>query len=147
MATLREIDVKYRFKEVDCGIVGQAMTTPINVAKAFDYLKHETKELFVVVNLTSQHEINCFEVVGLGTVDTCSLRVAEVLRSAILLNMPAVVLIHNHPSGNPIPSEADKRITKRIVEAAEVFDIKVLDHVVIGLDNHISIRERHPELF
>lgn len=147
MAIIREINVKYHFKEVECEIIGQSIATPSNVAKVFDYLKHETKELFIVVNLTSQHDINCFEVVGIGTVNSCSLRPSEILRTAVLLNMPAVVLLHNHPSGYPQPSEADKNITKRIIEAANLLDINVLDHVVIGLNSHFSMREHYPELF
>jgi DNA repair protein RadC len=147
MAILREIDIKYRFKEVDCHILDQAMDSPEKVASVFDYLKHETKELFLAVNLSSQHTINSFEVIAVGSVKGISLRPAEVLRGAIILTCPAMVLVHNHPSGVSTPSRSDIGFTKQIVDAAKLFDINILDHVIIGLNNHTSIRNLHPDIF
>lgn len=147
MATLREIDVKYRFKEVECNIIGQSVTEPEVVAKLFDYLKHETKEQFIVVNLTSQHDINCFEVVATGSTDSVYMRPAEILRTAVILNLKAVLLIHNHPSGKSQPSQADINFTKRVCEAAKVMDINILDHVIIGLDNFTSLQQTHSHIF
>ncbi|MDP5136716.1 DNA repair protein RadC [Rheinheimera baltica] len=147
MATLREIDVKYRFKEVDCDITGKAVTQPEIIAALFDYLKYETKELFIVVNLTKQHEINCFEVVATGSVDAVTVRPAEVLRTAVILNLKVVMLVHNHPSGISEPSQADIRFTEHVVEAAKALDITVLDHIIIGLNNHTSLQQTHSYVF
>ncbi|MCH8493899.1 MAG: JAB domain-containing protein [Idiomarina sp.] len=147
MATLREIEVKYRFKEVDCDITGMPVHQPATIASLFDYLKHETKEVFIVVNLTKQHDINCFEVVATGSVDAVSLRPVEVLRTAVILNLKVVMLIHNHPSGKTEPSQADINITRRIFEVAKMFDITVLDHIIIGLNQYTSLQETHPHIF
>lgn len=147
MPTLREINVKYRFKEVDCPITGNTITEPSDVARLFDFLKYETKEVFVVVNLTNQHEINCYEVVATGTVNAVGVRPAEILRTAIIMNLNAVILIHNHPSGNPQPSQSDIQFTKRTVQAAKLLDINILDHLIIGLDSFNSLQQSHPQTF
>ncbi|MBU2115289.1 MAG: JAB domain-containing protein [Gammaproteobacteria bacterium] len=147
MATLREIDVKYRFKEIECDITGMPVHQPAAIARLFDYLKYETKEVFIVVNLTKQHDINCFEVVATGSVDAVTLRPAEVLRTAVILNLKVVMLIHNHPSGKTDPSRADISITRHIIEAAKTLDITVLDHIIIGLNQYTSLQETHPEIF
>lgn len=147
MPTLREIDVKYRFKEIDCDITGQPITAPSDIARLFDYLKHETKEVFIVVNLTKQHEINCFEVVATGSIDAVTVRPIEILRTAVILNLKVIALIHNHPSGIPAPSKADLRLTRRVCEVATQLDIDVLDHIIIGLNNHTSLKETHPNIF
>lgn len=72
---------------------------------------------------------------AIGTVNAVSLRPAEVLRSAIIINAPAMILVHNHPSGNPKPSHSDIQFTQLIKRAAKYFDIEVLDHVIIGFDS------------
>lgn len=147
MATLREIEVKYRFKEIDCDITGKSVTQPETIAALFDYLKYETKEVFIVVNLTKQHDINCFEVVATGSTDAVTVRPAEVLRTAVILNLKVVMLIHNHPSGHPEPSSADITFTQTVIEAARLLNIEVLDHVIIGLNQFSSMRKSFPHIF
>ncbi|XQW84259.1 JAB domain-containing protein [Thalassotalea piscium] len=132
MAILREISICYTFKEIDDNILNQALDSPEKVYQVFNFLSKETKEKFIVVNLTNQHTIINYEVVAIGTVKAVSLRPAEVLRSAIIINAPAIILVHNHPSGDPKPSRSDIHFTKTIKQAAKHFDIEVLDHVVIG---------------
>lgn len=132
MAILREISIQYTFKEVECDVLNQTLDSPDKVYQVFKFLSNETKEHFIVVNLTSQHTIINYETVAIGTVKAVSLRPAEVLRSAIIINAPAVMLVHNHPSGIPKPSRSDIHFTETIKQAAKHFDIEVLDHVVIG---------------
>lgn len=147
MAIIREINVKYQFKETQCALAEQAITRPEDTAQVFDYLKHETKEMFIVANLTTQHTINCVEVVATGSVNGISMRPVEVLRTAVILNMPSVILVHNHPSGDPIPSTSDIQFTRKVIECAKALDINVLDHVIIGLNRFTSLRETHSDLF
>jgi len=132
MAILRELSICYTFKEIDSDILNQTLDSPKKVYQVFKFLSKETKEHFIVVNLTSQHTIINYETVAIGTVNAVSLRPAEVLRSAILINSPAIILCHNHPSGNPKPSSSDIHFTETIKQAAKHFDIEVLNHVVIG---------------
>lgn len=135
MAILRELSICYSFKEVASEILNQILDSPEKVYQVFKFLSKETKEHFIVVNLTNQHTIINYETVAIGTVKAVSLRPAEVLRSAIIINAPAIILVHNHPSGNPKPSSNDFQFTHNIKQAAKYFDIEVLDHVVIGFDS------------
>ena len=82
-----------------------------------------------------------FEVVAKGTVNQVSLRAAEVLRTAVIINASAVIIIHNHPSGNPSASDADINFTKKIVEAGKLLSIDVLDHIIIGERNFESLKQ------
>jgi DNA repair protein RadC len=132
MAILREISICYTFKEIDDKVLNQTLDSPEKVYQVFKFLSKETKEKFIVVNLSNQHTIINYETVAIGTVNAVSLRPAEVLRSAIIINAPAVILVHNHPSGNPKPSKSDINFTETMKQAAKHFDIEVLDHVVIG---------------
>jgi len=132
MAILREISICYTFKEIDNNVLNQTLDSPEKVYQVFKFLSKETKEKFIVVNLTNQHTIINYEVVAVGSVRAVSIRPSEVLRSAIIINAPAIILVHNHPSGNPKPSKSDIKFTETIKQAAKHFDIEVLDHVVIG---------------
>ncbi len=77
-----------------------------------------------------------------GTVNTSLVRVAEVFREAVRQNAAAVVVVHNHPSGDPVPSREDIRLTTEIVRAGKLLDIDVLDHVVVATRGFISLREK-----
>lgn len=147
MAIIREINVKYQFREINSELAEKELKRPAQTAEVFDDLKYESKEVFVVANLTSQNTINCVEVVATGTVNSISMRAVEVLRSAVILNMPSVILIHNHPSGNPEPSRHDIAFTRKVVEAGKLLDITVIDHVIIGLNQYHSLRESHSDIF
>jgi len=132
MAILREIEVIYKFKEIESTVIDKPLVSPERVYDVFKFIQYDTKEKFIVVNLTSQNTIINYEVVAVGSVKSISIRPAEVLRSAILINAPAIILIHNHPSGDPNPSNADIKFTEMVTQAAKLFDIRVLDHVIIG---------------
>jgi len=147
MALLREIEIKYRFTEIDCEITGSYLDKPEKIAEVFKFLHLETKERFLVVNLTQQHTILNYEVVATGSANAIVIRPAEVFRTAILLNAPAIVLVHNHPSGDPSLSLEDINFTKKLLVVAEQLHISIVDHVVIGFNQFRSIRQTHPELF
>lgn len=77
-----------------------------------------------------------------GSVNTTVIRVAEVFREAIRTNSPSIILTHNHPSGDPTPSPEDVSVTEMLVEAGKLLDIEVLDHLVIGRNRFVSMKER-----
>lgn len=77
-----------------------------------------------------------------GNVNTTVVRVGEVFRPAVRDNAPSIILVHNHPSGDPTPSPEDVRITSKVVEAGRLLNIQVLDHLVIGRNRFVSLRER-----
>ncbi|CAK2132695.1 MULTISPECIES: RadC family protein, partial [Vibrio] len=110
-------------------------TNPTNVK---EYLKlklgaHD-REVFAVMFLDNQHQLISFEELFFGTIDAASIYPREVLKAALNHNAAAVVFAHNHPSGIAEPSQADRRITQRLVDALKLVDIRVLDHIVVGED-------------
>ena len=70
------------------------------------------------------------------------MRAAEVFKPAVTRSSPAIVVVHNHPSGDPTPSAEDVRTTEQLVKAGEFLDIELLDHIVIGHSNFVSLKER-----
>ena len=77
-----------------------------------------------------------------GSLNTAVVRVGEVFREAIRANCAAIIVVHNHPSGDPTPSPEDVQVTETLVAAGKLLDIEVLDHVVIGRNRYVSLKER-----
>lgn len=90
------------------------------------------RERFLAVLLDARHRIIGLEEVAVGTLTAALVHPRELFKAAILANAHALVLIHNHPSGDPDPSSEDIALTKRLVDAGEIIGIKVIDHIVIG---------------
>lgn len=109
-----------------------------------DYLKaaqgFEAREQFRVLFLDKKNRLIADEVQGKGTVDHTPVYVREVVKRALELSASAILLAHNHPSGDPTPSRADIEMTKLIVEASKPFGITVHDHVIVGKSAHVSFR-------
>lgn len=107
-----------------------------------DYLKLSLgcrqSEVFCVVFLSNQHQVITCEDLFTGTIDGAAVYPREVVKRALILNAAAVVLAHNHPSGVSEPSHADIAITRRLRQALETVDIRVLDHLVIGGGTEIT---------
>lgn len=112
----------------------------------FEYLHLRMRDLvqeeFHVLLLTTQHEVLRDVVVARGVLDGALVHPREVFRPAIADAAAAVVLAHNHPSGDPTPSPEDRAVTRQLVAAGRLVDIDVLDHVVIGDGRYVSFRER-----
>ena len=100
------------------------------------------REEFWCFFLTSQFNIIEKECLSIGTIDGASVHPREIVKRALELNAAAVIFTHNHPSGDATPSIADKRITQRLVDALQLVDIRVLDHIVVGHPDIISFAER-----
>ncbi len=99
-------------------------------------------EVFVVVLLDNRHRVIKVEEAFRGTIDGCSVHPREVLKVALAFGAAAVIFAHNHPSGVAEPSQADELITRRLVEALALVDVRVLDHFIIGLNGTCSFAER-----
>jgi DNA repair protein RadC len=105
-------------------------------------LSKEQREHFVVLLLNARHEVVGNETVSVGSLNASIVHPREVFKPAILASAASVVLVHNHPSGDPEPSEEDLSITKRLVEAGELMGISVLDHVILATRGVVSLRSR-----
>jgi DNA repair protein RadC len=106
-------------------------------------MAYSAKEAFRVLFLDKKNLLIADEVQQEGTVDHTPVYPREVIKRALELSACAIVLVHNHPSGDPTPSRADIEMTQRIVEAADKLGIKVHDHVIIGRSGHASFRGLH----
>ena len=98
-------------------------------------------ECLVALVLNVRRRVRGHYFVSHGTMDTILVHPREVFRLAILANASAVVLVHNHPSGDPSPSDADTRVTRDLAKAGQLLKIELLDHIVIGKPGHQSLRE------
>jgi DNA repair protein RadC len=100
------------------------------------------REVFMVLYLDNQHRLLASETLFTGSLSSTEVHPREVVKSALRLNAAAVILAHNHPSGIAEPSQADRQITDRLIEALQLIDVKVLDHCVVGGMNTVSFAER-----
>ena len=105
-------------------------------------LRDRQREAFYILFLDSQHRVIKDEILFEGTLDAASVYPREVVKRALHHNAAALILAHNHPSGIAEPSQADRRITRRLIDALALVDIRVLDHFVIGDGESVSFAER-----
>jgi DNA repair protein RadC len=97
-------------------------------------------ECFVVLLLNTRRRIKGHQLLTIGTMDTLLVDPRIVFRGAIIAGAAAIVLAHNHPSGEPQPSEADIKVTRDLIRAGQLLKVEVLDHVIVGRPNHCSLR-------
>lgn len=100
------------------------------------------REAFTVLWLDNQHRLIADDMLFLGTINSISVHPREVVKAGLKHNAAAAVLAHNHPSGHSEPSDADRRITKRLKQALDLVDIRLLDHLVVGGMDIVSFAER-----
>ena len=106
-----------------------------------DRMGHLDREHFVVLLLDTKNHLLGSELVSVGSLDASIVHPREVFKAAVRRSASGVILVHNHPSGDPSPSEADLRSTQRLEEAGRVLGIPVLDHVIIGDGRFVSLRQ------
>ncbi len=95
-----------------------------------------------VILLDTKNHVQSIPTVYVGNVNTALIRVSEVFREAVRCNAPSLIVAHNHPSGDPTPSPEDVQVTEQIVQAGKLLDIDVLDHLIIGHQRYVSLKER-----
>ncbi|MBE4703228.1 DNA repair protein RadC [Citrobacter freundii] len=105
-------------------------------------LAGQEREVFMVLYLDNQHCLLESETLFAGSVNHVQVHPREVVKSALRFNAAAVVLAHNHPSGDPEPSKADRQMTDKLKEVLGLVDVKTLDHLVVGQDGIVSFAER-----
>jgi DNA repair protein RadC len=107
----------------------------------FEMSALEQEELRVLL-LDTRNRVIKIDTVYRGSINQSPVRVAELFKSAIRSNSAAIIVVHNHPSGDPTPSPEDVNVTRQIIQAGKLLDISVLDHLVIGFNQFVSLKER-----
>lgn len=122
---------------------GTAFTAPGDVARYLQiHLQGRQREIFVALFLDTRHRLIATEDLFQGTIDGASVHPREVVRRALHHNAAAVIVAHNHPSGVAEPSGDDQRITARLREALGLVEVRLLDHLVVGTGQVVSLAER-----
>jgi DNA repair protein RadC len=119
------------------------ITSPQDVAEMFiPLLKDELKEKFILICLNSANKIIKYDIISIGNLNSSIVHPREIFKAAIENSSASVILMHNHPSGNPEPSSEDISITKKLVEAGKMLDIPVFDHIILAGNHYTSFVER-----
>ena len=117
-----------------------------NPKDAADLIQYEmsglSQEHLWVLNLDTRNKVLNIDKVYVGSVNSSMVRVGELFRGAIQRNATSIILAHNHPSGDPSPSPEDIALTRAVVQAGKLLDIQVLDHLVIGVAQWVSLKEK-----
>lgn len=144
--TLRELTIRYSIKADATSqpiFISRTLSTPAASAAALTaLLQDEPAEVFAILCLSTKHQVIAYHEVSRGTLDATLVHPREVFKAALLSNSAAIILTHNHPSGDPAPSPDDMALTRRLVDAGMLIGVDVLDHIVIGDGRYVSFRER-----
>ena len=124
------------------GIITDPATGANLIEELFD-METQAEEIMVMLTLNTKHKVTGAFEVSRGTLNSSLVHPREVFKRALLNNAAAIIIGHNHPSGNPTPSQDDIAITKRLVEAGNLLGVKVLDHIITGESGqYTSLREQ-----
>lgn len=105
-------------------------------------IKDKAKEHFKLILLNTRNKIIGISTISIGTLNANLVHPREVFKDAIVHNAASVVLVHNHPSGDPEPSEDDLEITKRLIKSGKLLGIEVMDHIIVAKDSFFSFKEK-----
>ncbi|MBN1699586.1 MAG: DNA repair protein RadC [Spirochaetales bacterium] len=143
---LKELD-KYSVSELREALYARAPVKGLKIRYPHDIVIHlasyavESQEYFLVITLNGAHEVIAVHEISKGIVNRAIVHPREVFRAAIADNAAAVIISHNHPSGNVDPSPEDRSITNTLVSAGKIICIEVLDHVILGAETYYSFQE------
>ena len=120
-----------------------ALTNPKQVAEYLIHrLRDQQREVFAIIYLDNRHQVIEYEELFYGTINGATVHPREVVKNVLLHNAAAVIIAHNHPSGIAEPSQSDTAITLKLQDALQLIDVKLLDHLVIGDGDFVSLSDR-----
>jgi DNA repair protein RadC len=125
--------------------VQKKIESPYDAYKAITEItkvQEEAQEVFGILILNTKNKIVAVHEVSRGALNSSLVHPREVFKPAVLHNAAAIICFHNHPSGDPEPSREDIEITKRLVEAGKIMGIEILDHIIVGDDRYVPLKER-----
>jgi DNA repair protein RadC len=138
LKTVREVVVNYRGRRRPSVLIDSATVVAHHIRKA---LPDNSREHIVALYLDAGHKLIGFAVTSTGTANMCQVHPREIFQRAVLLGAVAIVIGHNHPSGQPNPSQEDDKVTQAIKEGGTLLGIKLLDHVIVTQSRHFSFTE------
>ena len=119
------------------------ITSPADVARLMMVeMSHLDQEHLRAICLDTKNKVQKTHTVSIGSLNISAVRVGELFKEGLKLNSAAIIVVHNHPSGDPTPSPEDVSVTRQMVEAGRLLDIAVLDHLIIGQGLYVSLREQ-----
>lgn len=105
-------------------------------------IQYNAEEVFILITLNTKNIVTGYFEVHRGTINTSLVHPREIFKRALLNNASNIIVAHNHPSGDPNPSKEDIQITERLKEAGNLLGINLLDHIIVGEDKYISLKEK-----
>lgn len=105
-------------------------------------LRYESREHMCAMLLNVKNHIIAWETISIGSLDASVVHPREVFKPAIIKGAASIILVHNHPSGDPTPSKEDLEVTARMVQVGKIMNISVLDHIIVGGDKFVSLKEK-----
>jgi DNA repair protein RadC len=138
---LAAVELGHRFARAEVE-ARRSIQSPEDVAELLRYeIGGREQEHLMVLLLDTRNRLLRTVEVYVGSLNTSLIRIGEVFREAVRANAAAVIVAHNHPSGDPSPSPEDVAVTRSLVEAGRLLDIEVLDHLIVARDRHVSLRQ------
>lgn len=118
------------------------ISCPLTIAEHMKWLNNEVQEHFCTITVNGHNDIIETRIITIGTLNFSPVHPREVFAPAITDRAKSIILVHNHPSGDPEPSVPDIDVTKQLIKAGEILGIDVLDHIVIAKNGFVSLKER-----
>jgi DNA repair protein RadC len=135
---IKQIEAIYKTTKDDCFSV----SSPKEVRDyCIKMLGNKPEEWFIVLNVNQKNNVMSYSVVAIGTLNETLVHPREIFRNAILSNAASIICCHNHPSGSVRPSDDDIKTTKRLEEVSKIIGISLLDHVIVGDNEFLSMKE------
>ncbi len=129
---VKESNFLYQTRRISCAEDAAKIMIP--------FLEESDREKFCILCLDTKNQPTCIATISIGTLNSSLVHPRETFKIAITANAAAVILFHNHPSGDPTPSHEDITLTKRLAEAGEILGIEILDHIIIGDNKFLSLK-------
>jgi DNA repair protein radc len=141
-ALLAAVEIAKRMQQANTKLIGKKLSTPTSCVEYFyEELKFRHQESLYAIFLTAKNYVISYKEIFRGGLHAISVHPREIFRAAVENSAAAIIVLHNHPSGNTEPSDADFEATKAILNAGNVVGIPLLDHLIIGKNNFYSFRE------
>lgn len=139
----KEMTKRYLSQQME---IADAMSDPTVAVMYFQAeLENDEREVFMVLFLDNQHRLLKIEKLFFGTINQTEVHPREIIKVGLKYNAAAIIIAHNHPSGNCQPSKADRELTEKIEMACELFNIRMLDHIIVGKGDYFSFAEERFE--